>query len=193
MNYFTKKRMITLAIIALIIVNITCYGLPFGLINIVPLLPGVNYELPEDAKAATTFFLKQELQFSDEQVEKFLAMQDSFLKENHDLQRQIGDCHKELYQSIIKNTEVNEAELYAKVGELTSLKEEKTVSYFKELKQLCTPRQQKKIDMLIGQILMRIDPMHLPKGRQAKDRMPGQNRPFPPGQMPPRMHDQGVQ
>ncbi len=158
MNYFTKKRLLTLAVTLLIIMNVTSLLTVFVQRHVPPRLPA--YKLPKDAREATTFFLKKELQFSDEQIKKYIQMQNKFLKENHQLKRQIGKIKKELFGSLIRNKSVNEDELISNIGKLNSLIERKTFEHFEEVKNLCNEQQKKKYRMLIGQILMRIDPDH---------------------------------
>lgn len=184
MNYFTKKKLITLAIVALIIINVT--SLVTIWISQHRPIDQQTYNLPEDAKEATTFFLKNELQFSDEQVATFLTTQEAFLKENQRLMRQIGNARRDLYRSLIHNKKINETERYEIISRMTREKEEKTLKYFKELKALCNKNQQKKLDMLMGQILIRIDPTHRhPNNKNTSLPHQPPNRMHPTGQRPP--------
>ena len=193
MNYFTKQRLIALAIIALVVINISSIA-TIWMHKLQPFQRPIGVELPEDAREATIFFLKNELQFSDEQVEKYLEMQKNFLEENQQIQHQIGNTKRELYSSLIENRKIDEKKLTARLGQLASLKEEKTYLHFSEVKALCTEKQEKKFGMLMAQIIMRIDPMHQPPAPgngQGSNHRPGQMP--PPGQRPPHLPGQRPQ
>jgi len=193
MNYFTKKRLITWAVTALIIINITSL-VTIWMQQHRPMRPP-HHELPEDAKEATIIFLKQELQFSNEQVYKFIELQDEYLKNSVHFQRKIGDTKRELFSGLMDNKSVDKDKLIADIGRLNSQREELTYKHFQNMKNLCNENQQKKYKMLMGRILMRIDPMHLKPERGQNPRpsdhpgnRPGQMPPPPPGegQRPPR-------
>jgi Spy/CpxP family protein refolding chaperone len=171
MNYFTKKKWGTLAVILLVVINISAIITIF----VQQHAPGRPPQYQQgNALEATTHFLKTELQFSDDQVDVFIKLQDDFLKENEQYKRAIGNSKRKLYSALLlesADTTQNSATL-AEIAKNTIALEKNSYVYFQEVKNLCTAEQQKKFDMLMGMILRKINPDHRPPD--------GNDRPLPP-------------
>ena len=186
MNYFTKKRITTFAIVLLVIINISSITT-----ILIRRYHPVKHPFPgqmDDKVKATTIFLKTELQFSDEQVKEFIRIQDEFLKESQALQRAIRDLKKDLHRTLIESTDepLENAARIAEIGNKDSELETILYQYFINVKNLCTPEQVQKFDVLVRQILFTIDPGHQPP--QDKHSPPPHienGRPPRPGAPPP--------
>ena len=177
MNYFSNKTFWTFVIILLMVINITAM-VTIWLQRHHPDGRGAPPQ-PHRPAEATAFFLKTELGFSEEQVGKFLRMQDDFLEQNGKRRRAIGNLKRDLYGSLIDSSvdsTLND-ERIARVGREFAEIEKFALQYFQNVKNLCTPEQQKKFDILLGQILSRVEPGHHPPR--------GNDRPPPPDGPPP--------
>jgi len=201
MNYFTKKRLTTFAIVLLVIINISSITT-----ILIRRYHPIKHPLPvqmDDKVRATTIFLKTELQFSDEQVKEFIRIQDEFLKESETLRHAIGDLKKDLHRTLIESTDdtLENAARIAEIGNKHSELEKILYQYFINVKNLCTPEQVQKFDVLVRQILFTIDPGHQPpqdkhsppphieNGRPPHSDVPPppphSNTPPPPDRRPP--------
>ena len=161
MNYFTNKKLVTLAVILLVIINLSA----LTTIILQKHAPGKGHQpRQKDAIETTTHFLKTELQFSDEQVEGFILLQDKFLEENKILTQSIGELKHELYSSLFvegSDLTLNTA-IIEQIGKQTMLLEKSSYAYFQTIKDLCTEEQKESFDKLLGQILLKVNPQHQP-------------------------------
>lgn len=182
MNYFNKNKTLSIIVILLLIINITALATIF-IQQHGPKRPSQPSKKEEIER--TTRFLKGELQFDDVQVERFMDLQESYMKETETYKHKIADAKFKLYGSIRDEKEPTTSpdQLYAIISESTALIEKRTVKFLSELKSLCTEEQIKKYDMLMEQILMRINPEHRPpknhQGPPPHNAKPGE-RPLPP-------------
>lgn len=161
MNYFNKNKTISIIVVLLLIINITALVTIF--VQRHGPIRAAKPSKQEDIER-TTHFLKNEFQFNDLQVEKFMALQENYMLEAEQYKKKISDAKFKLYGSIRDNvtTNKNTEQLYAIISENTSLVEKRTVQFLSELKSLCTEEQIDKYDMLMGRILMKINPDHRP-------------------------------
>jgi len=188
MNYFSNKKFWTFVIILLLVINITA----MVTIWLQRHRPGRRGAPPQSQRPAeaTALFLKTELGFSEEQVGKFLRMQDDFLEQNGKRRRSIGNLKREIYGSLIDSSadsSIND-ERIARIGREYAEIEKFAFQYFQKLKNLCTPEQREKFDLLLGQILMKIDPMHQPPHKReipSHLRKRGEKSPHRKGHPPP--------
>jgi hypothetical protein len=180
MNYFNKNKTISIILVLLLIINIT------ALVTIFVQRHGpiiATKPSKQDDIERTTHFLKNEFQFNDLQVKKFMDLQENYMLETEQYKQKIGDAKFKLYGNILENetSTNNPDQLYAIISNNTALIEKRTVKFLSELKSLCTEEQIDKYEMLMAQILMRISPEHRPP---EDHRGPPPHRNGKPGERP---------
>lgn len=188
MNYFSSRRFWIFVIVLLLVINITAL-VTIWLQRHPPQRRGGPPHMNDPAEA-TSFFLRKELGFTSEQVDQFLRLQKEFMDENGERRRAIGNLKRDLYGSLIDasaNLSENDRRI-TRIGREFAAIEKFTLQYFQKVKDLCTPEQRKKFDLLLGRILMRIDPIHQPPKDRSLPPHPregGQNPPPREGRRPP--------
>lgn len=178
MNYFKKNKIISFLVIFLLLINITALLTMF--------IQGRRSGKPsqENEIERTTHFLKEELQFNDEQVYQFVTLQNEFLMETQIYKKKIGDAKFELYEELLNDdaSKVDKEKIYAVISENTILTEKRTLKFMSDMKMICNEEQISQYRMLMGQVLRKLNPEHRPpegaKGPRG-DRPPGQP-PMPP-------------
>lgn len=183
MNYFNKNKTISLIVILLLVINITALVTIFAQRHelIKPQPPSQKNDIER-----TTQFLKNELQFSNEQIDTFMILQKDFIEKNKIYQRSIGDLKFELYESLRLDQSIDTALILSKIANNSYLMEENSYKFFQKLKDLCNAEQSEKFDMLMIRIQMKINPNHRPpedmEGRpQNRPGHPDDRQGPPPG------------
>ncbi len=158
MNNFTKNKLVTAAIILLLIVNlVTLSTIWFMKENGPPLPPQQN--------GAFDFIVK-ELQFTPEQVKAYEALRNEHQQQSQQIRIQIGRSKDSLF-GLLKETNISDSILQkaSMVGAvLQASLDMLTFEHFKKVRALCTPEQQAKFDQIIQQVMNMIAPPKNPGG-----------------------------
>lgn len=187
MNYFKNNKIITLIVVLILVINITALAtllvMRFGEPK------GPNRGPKGEDKQRTAHILKEELQFSDEQLDIFIQLEEAFLKKDEELRHKEAELKSQLIGSLLEEgVEVNADSNISLIAANVSEREKITFAFFTNLKELCTEEQKDSFHKLMGMFLRRLDPNHRP----PKDGPEGQNPPgvhSERGHMPP--HPQG--
>lgn len=120
-------------------------------------------------------FLTEQLQFSENQNDKFRGLDRVHRKNMMNLDRQIRKQKDILYNSF-GDEKINTDSLIAITGNLEVKKEMEIFNFFKSVRKICTQEQQKKFDVIINKALKRAN------SGPPKE---GKNHPPRNGEMPP--------
>ncbi|MBU0473794.1 MAG: hypothetical protein KKF62_06480 [Bacteroidetes bacterium] len=172
MDIFKQKRYLVIVIIILIILNLS---------TIVMIWIGrpqeSNKEIPYAQPRDIKIMLKKELNFSNEQTEKYLMLRDKHQEVTINLEKEIRNLKKQMFDKVLEDNNsstISDSLLKLSLEKQSEL-EKLTFKHFVELKELCNSEQQKKLQLLI----------HVMFG-PPKDRMnEGFQPPLPKGELPP--------
>jgi archaellum biogenesis ATPase FlaH len=124
-------------------------------------------EKPHKKETPKDNFLVQELQFNENQKERFRFLDGVHRRQMRALEENIKSS-KELLFNSFSDTTFNATATIDKIGELESKKEEEIYTFFKQVRKLCDEEQAKKFDKIIQKALHKRGP----KGRGHKGRRP---------------------
>jgi DNA-directed RNA polymerase subunit F len=122
---------------------------------------------PHQKKSAKDNFLTKELQFNEEQQERFQFLDEAHRMYMRKIDAQLRDAKDELFSSFSDTTFLPKT-ITDKIGNLESKKEEEIYAFFKQVRKLCDEDQAKKFDQIIKKALHKRGP----KGRKPKRRPP---------------------
>ncbi len=186
MDILTKNKVLTWTIGILILLNLTClsllwFGNPQRLDHQPP--------PPRDPETAARF-LKDQLNFSDEQFNKYLLLRDSHLLNTQSVQREMEILRHNLMEELFKDNPNQEivSEIETRIGENQTSLERLTFDHFMGIKNLCAPDQNDRLRLLFQGIARNIQapsPQDQP-GRPAAQGHPGGPAPLRQPGGPPR-------
>lgn len=116
---------------------------------------------------AKDHFLTKQLEFSEDQEERFRFLDHEHRKQMRFLDAQMRDAKEELFNSFSDTTFSPEA-ITARIGDLEIKKERELYAFFKQVRKLCTQEQAKKFDLIIKEALHKRGP----KGKRPHKRPP---------------------
>ena len=122
--------------------------------------------------------LESELGLTRQQAELFRAHRHQHFRTHYQLSEEIFNCKKLLMETITTDTSADNelAALAAKMGDLYTRRELKTVRHFNKLKTLCTPEQQEKLKSLLRELLPRSQRMMHERRGSPRGRGRGRSR-----------------
>jgi len=148
-------------------------------------------------------FLKKELNFTRDQIDKFMQLRDEHFQKTKQLRRQVDDLRREMMdQLLVDQPDSSQVEkLTGKMGQKTAELEKTVFYHFIELMELCDSEQKSKYKSLLREILNQLKPpdhhpapgAHPPPGdhpREPAGRPPEKDREQEERRPPPR-DDQG--
>lgn len=143
--------------------------------------PGEPAPPPREGHANFINFLREDLQFSDSQIQDYEQYRERHAVQTRELTNQIQDLKRELHNQIFKehpNT-IRADSLAEEIGKKQSQIEKITFAHFLDLKKLCGEEQQEKLHALL-------DEFHRKNSRQQQSTPPDRRRPEypPPGEGP---------
>ena len=164
MDFITRQRFLTIAIVALVLLNL------FSLGGIWILQSGRRSSIQgpvhdrHGGKGNIVEFLSEELKLTDEQVKAFKAVRQDLDQGRRFLEREILEARRELVEESFRpNPDSTKVELLAsKIGDNQILLEKLLFDHFVNMKSLCTPEQSRKFDSLLHEILQRCRPPDAP-------------------------------
>lgn len=114
-------------------------------------------------------FLTKELQFNEEQIERFLFLDEEHRNYMKQIEHRIRK-HKEVLFGSFSDTTFAYDEVIQEIGELERKKEEELYTFFKEVRKLCTKDQAQKFDLIIKEALHKRGPKGRKPGRKPPPR-----------------------
>lgn len=131
-------------------------------------------------------FLEEKLNLSADQNEQFEAARDEHRAKMEGIREQIDILKDEMYVNLPKEKfsmeEVEDTAL--KIAAKKAESDVLTFQHFKNLREICTPEQQREFDQLINEIVRGMDRPMPPPGQGSSDNRgdgpPGGRRPPPP-------------
>lgn len=150
MDYFTNKKFMTWAIAILVLLNVfTLAGIWFLGFSNKPTFA----DFPRREKSE--FFLKQKLNLTDEQLQKFRELREIHFEETREIIDSIQFLKSELSEEIFKETH-NQAEIKKRIEQIGQLEmqiEKEKFKHFLELKSVCNLEQQKEFQKIFKEIM----------------------------------------
>ena len=166
MDFFTKKRLATLSIVILMLLNLMTLGTIWlqRFRHPQPEQPPPHDNRPERVQR----FLEKELGLTNKQAEQFKELREQHFAQSHAIRNEIHLLKKEITDELFNpapNTEKVEKlakEIGAKEGELEKL----LFRHFQDLMSVCQQEQREKFKSLIHDLLRMIKPaeLHEPLG-----------------------------
>ncbi len=154
MDIFKQKNYLIVTVIILIILN-------FGILTMLwinkpehPKMPNRPQDKPNEQEHIGSL-LKEELSFTDEQIEKYLDLRKINREQMSELENEIRDLKRQMFNKVIlENSELPISDsllsmILDKQGQIEKL----TYQHFLDLNQLCDSEQQKKLQLLIHRLL----------------------------------------
>jgi Spy/CpxP family protein refolding chaperone len=176
MDYFSKKRLAFWGVALLVIMNISALATVWFQQHRPPELSRrPESERPEPPQQRVRQFLKEELGLTEAQTAQFAEYQNRHFAHAREARDAIRNLKQELFHelSALAPDTVKAEKLAAAIGAKQSELEKMTFYHFLDLKRLCTPAQQTKLDALFGKLLRMLDSRPKP----------------PPGEGPPLRDD----
>lgn len=153
MDIFKQKRYLTLLVIVLIIFNLTAITMlwlcsPKNSVH--PPRPG---EQPHDQKQLRGL-LKKELNFDEEQIEKYLKLHRSHREKVDRINAGINHVKRQMFDAVLQDEPrpMLSDSLLQIAQEKQAEIERMTFQYFLDLKQLCRPEQRDKLKILMHEV-----------------------------------------
>ena len=119
---------------------------------------GVEDRKQQDKRLAG--FLKRELNFTRDQVEKFMQLRDEHFQKASQIRRQVDDLRRELMEHLLDDQpDSSQVEkLTEKMGQKTAELEKSVFYHFIELMEVCDSEQKSKYKSLLREILKQLKP-----------------------------------
>lgn len=180
MDIFKQRKLLFTITIILIILNI-------GIVTVIWMNQarmgkiGPKQSFKHDEKDRIVFVLKDELGFSDEQINKYLVLRDSHRKESEKLNDQIRELKHSLFSLAFTDdySTVESDMLIKDILDKQGRLERITYKHFTDLKNICNNEQKVRLESLLDKLLP------IPKDH-AKGPPPHDKKLNPRPQPPPR-------
>lgn len=169
MNYFDKNKILTAAVILLLVINIGILGLLWfdrkpGHDKRIP--PLENHHPPEGgtSNAGPKDFIINELELSKDQISEYENLIEEHQSDMKKIREKIREKKEDLWNSFEKNSnDTAEAKrLASEIGADQNETELITYRHFQKVKNICTEEQKKKLDKIIKEALRMMGPQHPP-------------------------------
>ncbi|HEY4613571.1 MAG TPA: periplasmic heavy metal sensor [Bacteroidota bacterium] len=181
MDYFSKKRLAFWGVVLLVIMNISALTTVwFQQHRRQEVLRRPELERPGPPQQRVMQFLKEELQLTEGQTTQFAEYQKRHFAHARVIRDAIRDLKHELFQELSTQgpDTVKVQRLAAAIGAEQSELEKITFYHFLDLKRMCTPVQQPKLDALFDELLRMLDPH--PKTAPGEEPPPREHERRPP-------------
>ena len=172
MDIFKKNKLLFTVIIILVLLNLTSifilwYGKPKSFID--------RPDMPDNKSGRLEKLLEKELDFSKDQIEKFIVLRDEHRKNIFKLNEEIRSVKKSLFDKIILDgyqKEISDSLIKVSLEKQKEI-EEATIRHFVELENLCEKDQKSKLMKVMNKLLGPPPP----NGTGGPDRPPAGDRP----------------
>ena len=169
MKIQNRSRFLTWALIVLLVMNLFALGtILFHLRNDKPVAGILPPKRPESAQQ----IIMQELHLSPEQFQLFREYRHQFMVESREIVSEL-DYQRQLMLDKLAEQEPDTSELNriaANIGNLHKQLKEETIRNFLDLKSICTPEQQDKLDRLFQNMMDMEGPFRRGSGQGRKFR-----------------------
>jgi len=118
-------------------------------------------------------FISTELNFTEDQEERFLFLDQMHRREMIEFDQEINQLRKQLFNSF-EDSNFSSDSITNKIGELESLRLKELIAFFKEVRKLCSQEQASKFDKIIQRALQKRGPK--PPGRDGRRKGPPPHR-----------------
>lgn len=112
-------------------------------------------------------FLTEQLQFNEDQEERFRFLDNEHRKQMRHIDAQMRDAKEKLFNSF-SDTAFSPVAITERIGDLETKKEQELYAFFKLVRKLCDEEQAKKFDLIIKEALHKRGP----KGKRDHKRPP---------------------
>ncbi len=112
---------------------------------------------PHKQSVSGDHFLTTQLQFDDDQEQRFHFLDREHRKQMRRIDAQIRIAKEELFNSF-SDTAFSSRAITEKIGELETKKEQELYAFFKQVRKICDSEQAKKFDHIIKEALHRRGP-----------------------------------
>ena len=168
MMRFTHNRLSSGAFLALILLNLALLlYLGFGMRS---RLPGPPEGRPPGPHAPSRIgtFLEKELTLRPDQVAQFEELRRTHFEQTRTIHRELRRNRQKLFDSLTKSPE-EAAAIAQQIGDSQQQMELQTFQHFADLRAICDPSQQQKLDVIVKDLLARM----APPGRPGPGPPPG--------------------
>ncbi|MBT3208546.1 MAG: periplasmic heavy metal sensor [Bacteroidetes bacterium] len=142
MNYLYKKQLISFAIIFLVVINIaTIASFIFHLYS------EQDIVITTKTNENKGIFLAEELDLSNEQLEKYQQIKSNFHLKTENLNKLLSDKTTQMFNELSK-TDSDTVKLSAiaqEIGEINEKQKRETINQFLEIESICTVEQKEKL------------------------------------------------
>jgi len=179
MDMFKQKRNLIITIVILVVINIITllllwigkpkHNAPRGAEN------GI------DEKVRIQKLLKEELEFNDEQIQKYLQLRIEHHRETRKLNHELNMLKKEMFDEILEDntsTALSDSLLSLSLEKQSQI-EKLTFNHFFSLKKLCNTDQQKNLQIIMHGIFGPPPPGGKPNGPPPREMREGHPPPPP--------------
>lgn len=118
-------------------------------------------------------FISTELNFTEDQEERFLFLDQMHRREMIEFDQEINQLRKQLFNSF-EDTNFSSDSITNKIGELESLRLKELIAFFKEVRKLCSQEQASKFNKIIQRALQNRGPKT--PGRNGRRKGPPPHR-----------------
>ncbi|MDN5204760.1 periplasmic heavy metal sensor [Fulvivirgaceae bacterium BMA10] len=169
MNYFTKNRMMIIAVVILVILNIiTISMLWFPRHMRTPAHHSTKIKKQPNVER----YLERQLKLSSEQINDFKKLRADHFRESRELIGEIQELKQKMFTHLSSGHD-NEAEvddITRALGQKQAALELATYNHFKALWEICDDTQKKRFDKVIHTVMRRMHDAHGPQRRQRRSR-----------------------
>ncbi len=180
MDLFKKTRFLGLLVFLLIILNTALLALIWVNRMKPPIHPPRHpqHRPGGEDSGDVRFFLEAELGFDESQTEEYLLLQRRHREQVEKLSREIRVIKKEMFDEVLmENPQATVSDSLLNLSlEIQAGIERLTFQYFLDMKELCEPDQQEKLQMLMHELFRRPPPA----GGHRRARPGFEDRPPPP-------------
>ncbi len=173
MDTKTKKTLLTVTIIVLLMINISALITIFYNKN----LRNKAFKAEQDLKTEMEIkgmnrFISEELNLSEEQFSQFQKVNQENMTKTHLIASKLNDKRREMINEIAnKNPNLKNLDAIAKeIGELHYDLKRATIHHFLELKDICNEDQQENLNRLFFKMIYDSEFDHARRGRRGKNR-----------------------
>ena len=112
---------------------------------------------PQKKGNSKDHFLTQQLQFNEDQQERFRFLDNEHRKQIRHIDAQMRTAKEELFNSF-SDTTFSPVTVTERIGYLETQKEQELYAFFKQVRKLCDDDQAKKFDLIIKEALHKRGP-----------------------------------
>ncbi|GAB4376953.1 MAG: hypothetical protein Kow0042_23920 [Calditrichia bacterium] len=183
MNVFKQNRYLWITITVLVVINLVTLSLLWMGRPVGP-KQGHGPLPPNQDRQRIRQLLQEQLSFTDEQIERYLALRQEHRQETRRLDAEIRELKRKMFDRVLEEQAppaISDSLLNLVLAKQAEL-EKVTFQHFLDLKNLCGPEQREKLKLLMHEALRPEAPPRMPEGK-------GPSPPHRPEMPPPPLED----